>query len=162
QSSFDGRLGTNYVPTAAQTKEIKAHIEESKVALSTMRTTMTRLRCMLDQLESNEAETQKYVEDCEALITLARRMPPEIVSHIFEYCIPPEGSRPSVSEAPLLLSRICRHWQEVALATPQLWSAIRLHLPANIFEWDTALFRHVQALQFWLDHSGNLPLELAI
>ena len=34
--------------------------------------------------------------------------------------------RPSVHEGPLLLSRVCRHWRQVALSTPVLWSSLTI------------------------------------
>ena len=34
--------------------------------------------------------------------------------------------RPSVHEGPLLLSRVCRHWRQVALSTPVLWSTLTI------------------------------------
>jgi len=34
--------------------------------------------------------------------------------------------RPSVHEGPLLLSHVCRHWRQVALSTPVLWSALTI------------------------------------
>ncbi|EGN94142.1 hypothetical protein SERLA73DRAFT_78064 [Serpula lacrymans var. lacrymans S7.3] len=161
-SSIKDKLGTNYVPSVSQVKDIKAQIAESRVSLSAKRAAIARHRKMLKQLESEEADARKYVEDCEALLTPARRMPPEVITNIFKYCLPSEGSRPSTSDAPLLLSRICSHWRQVVLSTPHLWSALNLHLPARIRDWDATLVSHVAALSFWLDHLGSHPLKLSI
>lgn len=57
-------------------------------------------------------------------------LPFEILSKIFLLCIPedywdvPPTLHPS--ECPLLLTRICRFWRDVALATPRLWSCLDL------------------------------------
>lgn len=59
-------------------------------------------------------------------------LPFEILSKIFLLCIPtdywdvPPPLHPS--ECPLVLTRICRFWRDVALTTPRLWSY--LDLPA--------------------------------
>ncbi|KAJ7720030.1 hypothetical protein B0H16DRAFT_1224947, partial [Mycena metata] len=48
--------------------------------------------------------------------------PAELISEIFIACLPDNGRvQPSRHTAPLSLARICRHWREIALSTPQLW-----------------------------------------
>lgn len=63
------------------------------------------------------------------------RCPIELLSEIFLHC----GNYPSLSvvdgkSAPLLLLRVCRRWNEVALASPRLWSnfVIRMQSPGCI------------------------------
>ncbi|TDL15260.1 hypothetical protein BD410DRAFT_699396, partial [Rickenella mellea] len=50
------------------------------------------------------------------------RMPCEITSEIFEHCLPEdEFPQPSVTSAPVLLSRVCSTWRKQAIGTPYLW-----------------------------------------
>ncbi|KAF7350873.1 F-box domain-containing protein [Mycena sanguinolenta] len=52
-------------------------------------------------------------------------LPPEIISRIFVFCLPPLGTAPSCKNAPLLTAQICRSWRELTLQTPELWVDIR-------------------------------------
>lgn len=56
------------------------------------------------------------------------RIPPEILSIIFQFCLPGPQAEFSPSLAPLLLTRICGHWRRVAHSTPQLW--MELNVPS--------------------------------
>ncbi|KAG0699797.1 hypothetical protein DFH29DRAFT_767470, partial [Suillus ampliporus] len=52
-------------------------------------------------------------------------LPTEVLSHIFIYCLR-KGSKPDRSLAPklltpMLLTRVCRRWREVAMGIPNLW-----------------------------------------
>ncbi|KAJ7766475.1 hypothetical protein DFH07DRAFT_342671 [Mycena maculata] len=55
-------------------------------------------------------------------------LPPEIMSIVFEFCLP-FPVMPVPSKAPLLLGQVCGRWREIALSTPQLWNTIHLHDP---------------------------------
>ncbi|KAJ7643820.1 hypothetical protein FB45DRAFT_896147, partial [Roridomyces roridus] len=48
------------------------------------------------------------------------RMPLEICSEIFTRCLPPTPDM----RAALRPSHVCRRWNDIALATPSLWTAI--------------------------------------
>ncbi|KAH6910996.1 hypothetical protein BKA70DRAFT_50686 [Coprinopsis sp. MPI-PUGE-AT-0042] len=58
-------------------------------------------------------------------------MPPDILRSIFSHCVPHYTIERSmqVSSAPLLLTQICRHWRDLAIKTPTLWSTIFLRIP---------------------------------
>ncbi|KAI9459606.1 hypothetical protein HD554DRAFT_1996563, partial [Boletus coccyginus] len=48
--------------------------------------------------------------------------PVELLAHVFIECLPPETYlKPDIDSAPLLLTRVCRRWRDVALRTTQLW-----------------------------------------
>ncbi|KAJ6531126.1 hypothetical protein B0H19DRAFT_967132, partial [Mycena capillaripes] len=50
------------------------------------------------------------------------RLPPELTSEIFLFCLPDsEFNVPNSTTAPLLLCQIFRRWRDIALATPGLW-----------------------------------------
>jgi hypothetical protein len=61
---------------------------------------------------------------------------------------------------PLLLCAACSLWRTFALATPQLWRQIRIHIPQGISE---AIARSkADHLLQWIQRSGSLPLALYI
>ncbi|KAG2090575.1 hypothetical protein BD769DRAFT_413506 [Suillus cothurnatus] len=57
------------------------------------------------------------------------RLPSEILSEIFLYCLPKDKHLTYTSrQAPMLLTRICRQWREVAVGLPMLWCRLRLQM----------------------------------
>ncbi|KAJ7123278.1 hypothetical protein C8R43DRAFT_866498, partial [Mycena crocata] len=49
-------------------------------------------------------------------------IPNEITAEIFRHCMPVDGRVvPRVSDAPIVLTRICRHWRQIAVSTHRVW-----------------------------------------
>ncbi|KDR86095.1 hypothetical protein GALMADRAFT_235326 [Galerina marginata CBS 339.88] len=92
---------------------------------------------------------------------ITSRMPPEVVSSIFEFCLPPTPCDSDCFHTlskgePLKLGAVCRAWREIAWSTPRLWTVISVcisapNLPAR---YDIA--------RGWLVRSGGLPLTIHI
>ncbi|KAG1720742.1 hypothetical protein EDB19DRAFT_1914250 [Suillus lakei] len=82
------------------------------------------------------------------------RLPIEVLTHIFGYCLPEYQYLYTASElAPVLLTRICRLWREVAVGTPSLWC--RLHVDED---WQGEAYCYDQ----WLKRSQGRPLSLML
>ncbi|KAJ7121622.1 hypothetical protein C8R44DRAFT_786569 [Mycena epipterygia] len=77
----------------------------------------------------------------------------EITTHIFLQFLPID-SQPSSSSAPLLLTKICRQWRQIALATAPLWQSITFSRVYWNHGCDNLLY-------MWLHHSAGLPLFLS-
>ncbi|KAG2132901.1 uncharacterized protein EDB93DRAFT_1233054 [Suillus bovinus] len=75
------------------------------------------------------------------------RLPTEILTQIFLYCIPEDGDlTPTRDLAPMLLTTVCRRWREVAVDIPSLWRRLRLEVghgdwKQRAFCYDTYLKR---------------------
>ena len=65
-----------------------------------------------------------------------------------------------VSEAPLLLGRVCRRWRDVVYDTAELWSAVHVATPLMSHSQHYAL--RLEALEKWLSRSGNLALRISL
>ncbi|KAG2137424.1 uncharacterized protein EDB93DRAFT_1106622 [Suillus bovinus] len=85
------------------------------------------------------------------------RLPTEILTEIFLYCMPEYESRtPSQHLAPVLLTRVCKRWRDIALDMPNLWCRLRLEVgPSN---WQQSAFCY----NFYLKRSRGLKLSLAL
>jgi len=92
-----------------------------------------------------------------ALVSALRRLPTEILTQIFNYCLPETKLLlpPSTLKAPMVLTRICRRWREVAVGMPNLWC--RLYVEVNDRDWERAAFRY----DLWFKRSCGHPLSLA-
>ncbi|KAJ7130306.1 hypothetical protein C8R44DRAFT_775296 [Mycena epipterygia] len=82
-------------------------------------------------------------------------LPFELVSKIFTHCLPVDGLLPlSFDELPLLFVRVCRSWKDVAMATPALWTSIRV---------SPSRYRTSRAMVArWIQASGTAPLDIGI
>ncbi|KAG1788481.1 uncharacterized protein HD556DRAFT_860235 [Suillus plorans] len=94
------------------------------------------------------------------LLSALWRLPTEILSQIFNHCLPetifllsPLSHR---VEAPILLTRICQRWKDVAVGTPDLWC--RLYVEADDEGWEQAAFCY----DLWLKRSRGRPLSLEL
>ncbi|KDR86091.1 hypothetical protein GALMADRAFT_150403 [Galerina marginata CBS 339.88] len=92
---------------------------------------------------------------------ITSRMPPEVVSTIFEFCLPPTPCdsdhflTPSKGN-PLKLGAVCRAWREIAWSTPRLWTVISVCVNAP------GLAARCDLARGWLVRSGGLPLTIHI
>ena len=87
------------------------------------------------------------------------RLPVEVLSQIFVHCLP-ETNHLKVSSklAPMLLTRICRHWREVAVNIPSLWCRLSVEVADwSVANWPEVAFCHCS----WLERSQERPLSLA-
>ncbi|OAX32323.1 hypothetical protein K503DRAFT_776781 [Rhizopogon vinicolor AM-OR11-026] len=86
------------------------------------------------------------------------RFPTEVLCQIFVYCLP-ETDYPEMSPelAPILLTRICWRWREIAVGMPSLWRRLSVDVRSR---------KHQLAAGFcydlWLKRSRGRPLSLAI
>ncbi|KAF9042214.1 hypothetical protein BJ165DRAFT_1529657 [Panaeolus papilionaceus] len=64
--------------------------------------------------------------DC--ILAPIRHLPDDVLVDIFCHCIPTtRNARPFVSEAPLLLTLVCKKWRTITMSAPRLWTT--LHIP---------------------------------
>ena len=64
---------------------------------------------------------------------IIRQLPPDVMSTIFEFCLPDFADHqvyPYPTEdlsIPLSLGAICSYWRDIAWSTPSLWSSLVVH-----------------------------------
>ena len=83
-------------------------------------------------------------------------LPAELISKIFEDCLPEDKPSFNPHDAPLVLTHVCHNWRVIASHTPHLWSHIliprRKFAPAHVDE----------LVDLWLVRSGSTPLSIDI
>ncbi|KAJ7248064.1 hypothetical protein C8J57DRAFT_1724381 [Mycena rebaudengoi] len=84
-------------------------------------------------------------------------VPPEIISKIFIHCLPQADGHDWLSPviAPLLLTHISQRLREIAFATCQLWSSLRIDFRNPNVSVDAHSFLHS-----WLGRAKGQPLSL--
>lgn len=70
--------------------------------------------------------------------------------------------RPSAKEAPLLFTHVCRHWRNRAFDNSRLWARLHLEFPEQLCKDIPRMEGQLHALQFWLFHSGSIPISVRL
>ncbi|KAJ7461505.1 hypothetical protein FB451DRAFT_1562787 [Mycena latifolia] len=84
-------------------------------------------------------------------------LPTELLGEIFRFYIAPVRKAPAKPRenpcAILLLSQVCREWQQVARGTPGFWTDVSVFVdhPGEVAQ-----------VQTWLERSAHLPLSLTL
>ncbi|KZP14339.1 hypothetical protein FIBSPDRAFT_114027 [Athelia psychrophila] len=151
-------LNTNHAPTTTESQHVKAIISEKQGHLAQLESEIERLRSLLDPLLRTRDETKQFLSAHVNILSPARRMPAEIWSDIFTKCLPDEEHAPiDCTQAPLLLTQICRAWRSFASSTPQLWSSISVEARGSApSEMQSRVIKN------WLSRSGTLPLSIKV
>ncbi|KIJ13886.1 hypothetical protein PAXINDRAFT_135501 [Paxillus involutus ATCC 200175] len=89
-------------------------------------------------------------------------MPPELLSIIFENCLPAKVlSSATLSESPLLFGRVCTHWRSVSQSTPKLWTSLSFNFLESDIDRVRDGIKVTFALDTWLRRSSNLLLSVS-
>lgn len=113
-------------------------------------------------LVMSEEATAKSIANLRSLLSPIRRLPPEILTEIFQYCLPPDKFiRPSPYEAPLLLTHVCSAWRNACLANPLLWRSLEITNGTGTLDMNHR--RNVSALtHMWFSRAGTCPLSFSV
>ncbi|KAK7001422.1 hypothetical protein R3P38DRAFT_3049036 [Favolaschia claudopus] len=153
KSPFAERLGTNYCPTDDEVLEIQKLIAEPIQQISSLDDEIALLQEQRSHLSS-------YVAAHKVLISPIRRLPPDIIAEIFLACLPTHRNCVmNVTEAPVLLGRICSSWRVRSLATPRLWASLHIVVPAGPHNLGAL---RLEAMKLWLGRSGQCPLSISL
>ncbi|KAJ7473270.1 hypothetical protein FB451DRAFT_1035779, partial [Mycena latifolia] len=143
---------------------ISAHRQAQRVRLEEVEAQLHELQCRIYALETERDELK---DDLASIVYPILTIPNEITSEIFKHCLPVGNrrGRPRCQMAPLLLTTICRHFRQVCLATPALWTSMKVDLPCG---WThttnkVALGKGVAKLvRLWLGRAGSCPLSFTL
>ncbi|KAJ7720020.1 hypothetical protein B0H16DRAFT_1896953 [Mycena metata] len=102
----------------------------TRARLASTRQQISALQARLEILDEERQELERKLETFTYPVSST---PVELVTEIFLACLPANGRvQPSSRAAPLSLAQICRHWREIALSTPRLWSSVDLTFQRGI------------------------------
>ena len=106
-----------------------------------------RLLGHVAELRHEQVKHRTVIERSWGIITIARRLPEELLIKIFGHCVEDGWTR-----APLAVSHVCSSWRRAAHA-PQVWSHVYVRCDdTNVFE----------RTKFWLNMAGRTDLHLTI
>ncbi|KAG8213327.1 hypothetical protein J3R82DRAFT_11808 [Butyriboletus roseoflavus] len=160
-SSIIRLLGTNSAPPDDQREEVRTLLAEPKAELDAVEEDITRLQARLADVQRRKRELTSYVEDLGALLSPIKRMPPEIMARVFDFCgdVHVHGPHCEPSRrAPLLLGSVCHSWRALSFTMPRLWTALYLDLPTS-----GTFDKQEEILHAWIQRSRPIPrLAMAV
>ena len=86
------------------------------------------------------------------------RLPDELLSEMFIFCLDEWPSPSNIDKAPLVFGRVCRRWRNIACNTPRLWSRLWFHNHGRV---QIPLIQE-RVASLWLSRSGAAPFSLYI
>ncbi|KAJ7773858.1 hypothetical protein B0H16DRAFT_1362792 [Mycena metata] len=156
-------LGTNYLPTALEHKQVKAFCANAALEISKASARIQEDRRCLAESETRHSDLCEILDPYLALLSPIRTSPPEILQEIFAACMPTRHDAiMHSSQMPLVLGRVCRIWRSLSLSTPVLWSSMHVVVPAADDVASALVRERCDALQLWVDRSGHCPLSISV
>ncbi|KAF9452461.1 hypothetical protein P691DRAFT_721887 [Macrolepiota fuliginosa MF-IS2] len=131
----------------ADLEPVYAQICSHESAISIIDEEIGGLMRTIRQLQFRKWEHNEGIRHCKGLITLARRLPCEILANIFEICI-----RDGYTRTPLVVSRVCSQWRRAA-SIPSVWSHIYVDFDGRDPCGRTG---------FWLEKARNSFLDITL
>ncbi|KDR83067.1 hypothetical protein GALMADRAFT_24963, partial [Galerina marginata CBS 339.88] len=170
-------LTNNDLPSESVIREIKKAMEEPLAELSMSEVEIERLEKHLQELRRTHDGIKTSLNPYYTVLSPIRRVPPDILHEIFFHCLPTQrNSTMSSTDAPILLTHICRTWRETALTSPRIWA--RIHIPFSetmprpdtlLTQPDADTLRHAEVMdqrckvvEEWLSRSGDCPLSISL
>ncbi|KAG2141901.1 hypothetical protein DEU56DRAFT_754864 [Suillus clintonianus] len=155
----------NHCAIELKDRSFNAIITERQQQLDTVLHEISDLQTVMDSIQNlHQQLVEKKVKIVESINLHKRlrsalwRLPTEVLSHIFVYCLPGDKYLlPTPGVAPMLLTRICRRWKEVAVAMPSLWCRLQLKTEYDDWKWQGAF-----CYDSWLKRTLGCPLSLEL
>ncbi|EIN10720.1 hypothetical protein PUNSTDRAFT_125437 [Punctularia strigosozonata HHB-11173 SS5] len=134
-------------PTLAEIESVQHEIHAHGCDIAAIDADISRLQREIALLRQQRARHEEAVKKCKGAITLARRIPPELLAYIFELC-----AQEGWSLAPVVVSQVCSAWRMAAKA-PNVWS----HLYVNCDD-----YKVISRTRFWLSNALHAALHVTI
>ncbi|KAJ7592818.1 hypothetical protein C8J56DRAFT_483340 [Mycena floridula] len=147
-------LALSSLPTKAERVYLNQLLDNSNDEIS-------RLTAAIDKLVLEREQLQSNVAAYKSVLAPIRLLPEDMLREIFLNCLP--SNKPAdiaITDAPLLLGRICRTWRELALSTPELWASIHVHFSQQFDP--PRVQRLCDEAHAWISRSGTCPLTIGV
>ena len=139
------RLRYRVEPTPEVVQAARETIFQHELSIDAIEERIQGLLNQVRDLRYDQAKHRAAIERCSGILTLARRLPEELLIKIFGHCVE-DGWTP----APLVVSHVCSAWRRAALS-PKVWSHVYVRCDdANVLD----------RTQFWLKMAAGADLRV--
>ncbi|KAJ7312372.1 hypothetical protein DFH08DRAFT_756381 [Mycena albidolilacea] len=152
-------LETNNPPLASQIPMLRDFISHRRAHRAALDAKIAVLQTALATLFEQKVELDLEIGIHEGALSPLRRIPAEILSHIFAFTLPPHLDTES---APWAVSAVCARWRAIIISQPCFWTSIRYrwHAPEG-FKYETQLRRSGQS-PLHVEFSANKWQDLSV
>ncbi|KAM5536084.1 hypothetical protein V8D89_010183 [Ganoderma adspersum] len=134
-------------PTLEVIRGARATIRTHEDQIAALEDRVGGLLAEVRNLRYDQAKHRAAIERCRGLITLARRVPDELLIKIFGHLVADGWTR-----APVVLSHVCSSWRRAAHA-PTVWSHVYVNCDdTNVYE----------RTKFWLGMAEGADLHVTV
>lgn len=155
-------LRFNHYPASAKSNELKHLLSEDRIELDRCEAEISRLQDLLTPLQEQRDRLYRHMSMTESLRAPIRKLPPEILSQVFQNYAEIAESGHLFDIPALTLTSVCAHWRNTALAVQGLWSDIRINVQqakkSQVVVGESAPF----LLDTLIARSGKLALKLCM
>ena len=140
-------MSSHRYPSEDDIRMIGCAIAHDERIVDGLNSEINTIMAQLDTVRLRKIEYQENIRQYRSLITLARRIPPEVLADIFEQCAESGWTR-----APLVASHVCSAWRKAA-EYPRVWSRIYI---------DYGLGNPLTKTKLWLSRAQQSPLHITL
>ena len=139
-------------PSPEDVTELRALIATNETSLASLNEEIEACSKQLSALRTKSYAHIFTIRRCQAAMTLARLIPPELLAKIFEH-----ASEMGWTRAPIVVSHVCSTWRAAAQSHPGVWSRLTVNLdirnPLGWTEHWLSMARHA-ALHVTITHTA--------
>lgn len=135
-------------PSPQDVAELRALIATNETSLASLNEEIAACSRRLGALRTKAHAHTLTIRGCQAAMTLARLIPPELLAKIFEHAAEMGWTR-----APIVVSQVCSTWRVAAHSHPSVWSRLAVNLDMqDLVGW----------VEHWLSMVRHAPLHVTI
>ncbi|KAJ7292952.1 hypothetical protein C8J57DRAFT_1042103, partial [Mycena rebaudengoi] len=128
-SVLSNLIDTNLPPSTAQLQIARAILSQNERQIEKLDGEIAQFRERADRLTQEQQAVADSSRKMRSIVSPWRRLPPELLSHIFMLCAEDDPNYlPRVDRVPLLPLQVCHAWRSLALATPALWARLNFQI----------------------------------
>ena len=143
---------TIQAPNATEAIRLREALQLAIPVVHQLDDDISHVQMLLDELRRKRKPLQKFIAEQNTILAPIRRLPAEILAGIFVLCMNYDISSFDPMQSPLLVSRVCRGWRQVALSTQNLWSSITV----------TDYRSSSKMAKLWMSRAISAPLTIRL
>ncbi|KAJ7314375.1 hypothetical protein DFH08DRAFT_755855, partial [Mycena albidolilacea] len=111
----------NDPPAEHNLLSIRESVSRGSARRAFLDTKISSLQAKLDKLLEERDSLDTEIRKHEGALSPLRRIPPEVLSLIFDFASPFTECFVIIEDGPWPLSAVCSRWRSIALCQPSLW-----------------------------------------